>query len=141
MKIRTVAASAAIALAFSLAGCSAGAAPPAGDGGAVSTSSAAVTLKGSFTGLNGKTVAGSVTVTDSAITLAGFSSDEGPDLHLYLTNGTDEAAVKAGKQIAAVSFSTASQTFAVSGVDVSGYKDVVIHCDKAGAVFGAAPIS
>jgi hypothetical protein len=51
---------------------------------------------GSFAGLNGKKVAGSVKVADGNVVLSGFSSDEGPDLHLYLTKGSDEAAVMAG---------------------------------------------
>lgn len=96
---------------------------------------------GTFMGLNGKNVKGTVTVTGSELTLAGFSSDEGPDLHVYLTNGTDEAAVAAGKQIDPVAFDKDSQSFMLNGVDTSMYTDVVIHCDKAKAVFGAAPLS
>ncbi|WP_439901879.1 DM13 domain-containing protein [Microbacterium azadirachtae] len=65
----------------------------------------------------------------------------GPDLHVYLTNGTDEAAVAAGKQIDPVAFDKDSQSFMLNGVDASMYKDVVIHCDKAKAVFGAAALS
>ncbi|WP_020013016.1 DM13 domain-containing protein [Promicromonospora sukumoe] len=96
---------------------------------------------GTFEGLNDKAVAGTVEVSDSEIVLSGYSSDEGPDLHIYLTNGTDEAAVAAGTQIDAVAFDEASQTFALDGVDVAGYDTVVIHCDKAKAVFGAAPLA
>lgn len=96
---------------------------------------------GTFMGLNGKNVKGTVTVTGSELTLAGFSSDEGPDLHVYLTNGTDEAAVSAGMQIDPVAFDKDSQSFMLNGVDTSKYTDVVIHCDKAKAVFGAAPLS
>ena len=47
----------------------------------------------------------------------------------------------AGKMIDKVSFDTAEQTFDVSGVDTGMYTDVVIHCDKAKAVFGAAMLS
>jgi ABC-type oligopeptide transport system substrate-binding subunit len=47
---------------------------------------------GTFGGLNGKHVAGTAAVTDAQIVLSGFSSDAGPDLHIYLTNGTDENA-------------------------------------------------
>ena len=96
---------------------------------------------GSFAGLNGKTVAGTAKVTGTELTLAGFSSDEGPDLHVYLTNGTDEAAVSAGMRIDAVKFDSAEQKFTLSGVDLSKYTDVVIHCDKAKAVFGAAKLA
>lgn len=96
---------------------------------------------GSFAGLNGKKVAGTATLTDTALMLTGFSSDEGPDLHVYLTNGTDEAAVEAGMRIDAISFDSAEQQFPLSGIDLSTYSDVVIHCDKAKAVFGAAKLA
>jgi hypothetical protein len=96
---------------------------------------------GTFEGLNDKAVAGTVEVSDTEIVLSGYSSDEGPDLHVYLTNGTDEAAVAAGTEIDVVAFDVESQTFALDGVDVAGYDTVVIHCDKAKAVFGAAALA
>lgn len=96
---------------------------------------------GEFEGLNGKMVAGKAELTDTELVLSGFSSDEGPDLHVYLTNGTDEAAVAAGMMIDAVAFDEAEQTFMLTDVDTSKYTDVVIHCDKAKAVFGAAPLA
>lgn len=105
-----------------------------------STTDTAASRMGSFMGLNQKMVAGSAKLSGSELMLTGFSSDEGPDLHVYLTNGTDEAAVMAGKSLGAVSFNEAAQTFMLQGVDASAYKDVVIHCDKAKAVFGAAAL-
>lgn len=93
---------------------------------------------GTFAGLNGKKVAGTVTVADGKVTLSGFSSDEGPDLHLYLTNGTDEPAVASGKTLGAVAYDSASQSFELGSVDAASYNTVVVHCDKAKAVFGAA---
>ncbi len=96
---------------------------------------------GTFAGLNGKKVSGTVTVSDMSVTLSGYSSDQGPDLHIYLTKGTDEASVSQGAELAPVSYNTASQTFNLNGVNASGYTYVVIHCDKAKAVFGAAPLS
>jgi len=141
MRIRTLAATAAIALAAaSLAACSSSTPAPAADTTTNAPTKAAVSLSGTFAGLNGKSVEGTVMVTDSTITFADFSSDEGPDLHVYLTNGTDESDVAAGMEIAAIG-TDAAQTFTISGVDVTKYTDVVIHCDKAQAVFGAAPIS
>jgi hypothetical protein len=97
--------------------------------------------QGMFAGLNGKKVSGTAQVSGSGVMLSGFSSDEGPDLHVYLTNGTDEAAVSAGKQLGAVKYDEKSQTFALNGIDASMYTTVVIHCDKAKAVFGAAKLS
>jgi ABC-type oligopeptide transport system substrate-binding subunit len=96
---------------------------------------------GIFAGLNDKHVSGTVSVANGQILLSGFSSDAGPDLHVYLTNGTDESAVAAGQQIASVAFDNASQTFPLNAVDASKYNTVVIHCDKAKAVFGAATLS
>ncbi|WP_431220146.1 DM13 domain-containing protein [Leifsonia xyli] len=106
-----------------------------------SASSSTATRTGTFSGLNHKKVAGTVTISGDTIMLYGFSSDEGPDLHLYLTNGTDEAAVAAGKEIMSVAHDQADQTFTLKGIDVSQYANVVVHCDKAKATFGAASLS
>lgn len=95
---------------------------------------------GTFAGLNDKSVEGTVAVEGDTLTLEGFSSDEGPDLHLYLANGTDEAAVDAGTELGEVAWDEASQTFVLDDVDASGFTDVVVHCDKAKAVFGAATL-
>jgi hypothetical protein len=101
-----------------------------------------VKLTGTFAGLNGKKASGNVTITGDTIKLTGFSSDQGPDLHLYLANGTSESETTAGVEIAAVAWNKSTQTFTIpSGVDASKYKDLVEHCDKALAVFGAAPLS
>jgi len=140
-----------LAVGLSLAGCGSTASSDASKPSATATPSssstsatpadAAVTKTGSFTGLNEKKVAGSAKVTGTELVLSGFSSDEGPDLHVYLTKGTDEAAVAAGMRIDAVAYDKAMQTFALKNVDLSQYTDVVIHCDKAKAVFGAAALS
>lgn len=102
---------------------------------------AVATAQGTFAGLNDKAVAGTVSIKGSTLTLAGFSSDEGPDLHLYLTNGTEETAVAAGTEMGKVAFDEASQTFTLDGVDAAGYTHLVVHCDKAKAVFGAASLT
>lgn len=96
---------------------------------------------GTFMGSNGKQVAGTVEIDGNQVVLKGFSSDEGPDLHIYLANGTDEAAVSAGKELAPVAWNQGMQTFTVDAMDARSYTDVVIHCDKAKAVFGAASLS
>jgi hypothetical protein len=91
-------------------------------------------------GLNDKHVAGAVKIASDQVALSGFSSDPGPDLHIYLTNSTDENSVTAGKPLGTVAFDKASQTFSIAGVDASKYNTVVINCDKAKAVFGAAAL-
>jgi ABC-type oligopeptide transport system substrate-binding subunit len=148
MRKIALAATAALTLALALSACSSPATTedtkPSSSASQSADDGAAMTMTektGEFTGLNEKKVSGTVTVTDDEIALSEFSSDEGPDLHVYLTNGTDEAAVTAGMLVDAVSFDTATQTFTLDGVDTSKYTHVVIHCDKAKAVFGAAELS
>jgi hypothetical protein len=104
-------------------------------------SASTATRVGTFRGLNDKHVAGIATINGDQVVLSGFSSDEGPDLHLYLTSGSDENAVAEGKELGPVAFDKASQTFSASGVDPSKYTTIVIHCDKAKAVFGSATLT
>lgn len=105
------------------------------------TAAAAGERTGTFGGLNDKHVAGTAELGGGTLTLSGFSADEAPDLHVYLTNGTDESAVSAGRQLGKVAYDSASQTFSVTEADAATYSTVVIHCDKAKAVFGAATLS
>ncbi|WP_267626780.1 DM13 domain-containing protein [Gordonia sputi] len=96
---------------------------------------------GAFAGLNDKKVSGTATLTAGKVELSGFSSDEGPDLHLYLAKGTSESDVSNGVALGKVAYDKASQSFEVpTGVDAAAYSDVVVHCDKAKAVFGAAEL-
>ncbi|QHC57164.1 DM13 domain-containing protein [Rathayibacter sp. VKM Ac-2760] len=112
---------------------------PAGAAAPSTLAPAGASLAGTFEGLNGKKVSGTATLEGATLDLSGFASDEGPDLHLYLTNGTDEKAVSAGVELGAVAYDSAKQTFTVD--DAAGYSYVVVHCDKAKAVFGAAKLS
>lgn len=151
MVIKPIAATAAAVFALTLTACganemkSAGSASPASSAmsstmtSAMSTASAAARM-GRLTGLNGKHVGGTATVTGSNLEFTDFSSDEGPDLHVYLTKGSTESDVAAGKQISAIKFDQATQSFSLTGIDTMGYTTVVIHCDKAKAVFGAASL-
>lgn len=102
---------------------------------------AAAARTGTFQGQGEKHVAGMVRVTGRQLELSDFSSDAGPDLHLYLANGTDENAVAAGKELGRLAFDQATQSFSLSGVDASQYHTVVINCDKAKSVFGSATLA
>lgn len=110
-------------------------------GGAAAGDMAMSSARGTFEGAGGKSVQGEVSIEDGTLTLSGFSSDEGPDLHLYLAKGDDEKAVGSGMELGAVSYDEAEQTFDVGGIDLSQYDHVVVHCDKARAVFGSAALS
>ena len=116
-------------------------APQATSAAAAASPGSSAAHTGTFKGDNGKHVAGTVNISDGKVVLAGFSSDAGPDLHIYLTNGATESGVSAGKQLGAIAYDQASQTFSLAGVDPSRYNTVVIHCDKAKAVFGDASLS
>lgn len=141
MRIRAFAVATAIVAVFGLAACGTTKDDtPAKPTPSSSPASTAANRTGTFAGLNGKHVAGTVTVSGGKVSLTGFTTDPGPDLHIYLTNGTDEAAVGAGKQLGTIS-TDGSQTFSLSGIDAGMYTHVVIHCDKAKAVFGAAELS
>jgi hypothetical protein len=52
-----------------------------------------------------------------------------------------QSCVAAGKELGTVTFDKASQTFSTNGADASKYTTVVIHCDKAKAVFGDATLT
>ena len=150
-------AAAGLAVMLSLAGCSSAADTMADKPAASSSSSdskmdddmmtdkpsdeaAAEERTGVFKGQGEKSLAGTATIADGKLMLTEFSSSEGPDLHVYLANGDDADAIAAGKEIDLVAYDQASQTFALDGVDAAAYSHVVIYCDKAKVVFGAAEL-
>ncbi len=149
MVIKPIAAAAAAAFALTLTACGANEMSKSSTGSTSAMSSAmtsaamspsAMTRMGEFSGLNGKHVAGSAKLTGANLEFTNFSSDAGPDLHVYLAKGSTESDVAAGKQISAITSDEAMQSFPLSGIDTAGYTTVVINCDKAKAVFGAASL-
>ncbi|WP_207553243.1 DM13 domain-containing protein, partial [Mycobacteroides abscessus] len=98
------------------------------------------TRTGAFNGIDGKHVAGTATLANGQLTLTEFSSDKGPDLHIYLTKGSDQNAVSTGRELGMVASDKADQTFTVSDTDASMYDTVLINCDKAKEAFGAAAL-
>ena len=145
MKALLVGTVAAIATAGTLTACGSSGSPASSPATPTASSAAPASTgsrTGTFSGLNGKHVAGTATISGSTLTLTGYSSDQGPDLHVYLTHGTTESDVSSGIEISKVASNQMSQTFSLpSGADASMFTYVVIHCDKAKAVFGAAALS
>ena len=146
MRFRTLAGAALLTGAVALTACgtstqSAGPSPQSSQMTSAMTQAMSNARTGTFSGLNDKHVAGAVKIAGEQVALSDFSSDPGPDLHIYLTNGTDENSVTAGAALGKVAFDKASQTFSIAGVDTSKYNTVVINCDKAKAVFGAAALA
>ncbi|MBH0054732.1 MULTISPECIES: DM13 domain-containing protein [unclassified Salinibacterium] len=147
MRKTAISAAAILALSLMLSACSGAATDTSSSESAAPESSETETemmheeVTGTFEGAGEHSVEGTVTVSDIEIVLSGYSSDEGPDLNIYLTNGNDEDAVAAGMQIDSVVFDEASQTFTFDAMDISGYDTVVIYCDKVKAIFGSASLS
>lgn len=145
-------AAAGVALTLTLAGCSSAtdemAAKPApaasqeqsGEASDPSADTMGASRSGAFAGQGEKSVEGTVTVTADKLTLSDFSASEGPDLHVYLTDGDDAAAVAAGMEIDLVASDQAEQTFTLEAAEAEDYTHVVIYCDKAKVVFGAAEL-
>ncbi|MDR4534528.1 DM13 domain-containing protein [Glutamicibacter sp. PS] len=96
---------------------------------------------GMFEGVGGKMVTGTAELSGSKLILKDFASDEAPDLHVYLTNGSTEADVEAGMELGKVRYDQAMQEFALDEMQAGMYNTVVIHCDKAKTVYGAASLS
>jgi hypothetical protein len=91
---------------------------------------------GTFNGVEGERVRGSVEVTETAVKLsANFNTTSGPDLYVYLGNDNPT------KIIAVLKKNKGSQTYALpEGIDLSKYSSVFIHCKKYNHTFGKASI-
>jgi len=99
MRLKTLTGAALLTIAFALTACgtSTNDAQPSSQSPQAMTQGSSSVRAGTFAGLNDKHVAGTVKVAGGQVVLSDFSSDAGPDLHIYLTNGTDKNAVAAGK--------------------------------------------
>ena len=82
-------------------------------------------------------VSGDVKIENNQIKLTNFKSAKGPDLFVYLTKDGD---IKGGKQLDAVDYNKAAQTFDTKGADLDQYNEVTIYCKKAHVIFGSAQV-
>lgn len=95
-------------------------------------------MKGNFSGVGKHMVSGMVDVSNTDLKLSDFKTDEGPDLHVYLTKGGD---IDTGKEVSKIDLKAAEQTFSLDGIDPADYDTVVIYCKKAHEAFGEAKLS
>ncbi|UJW34360.1 DM13 domain-containing protein [Saccharothrix sp. AJ9571] len=79
--------------------------------------------------------------------LEGFSTSDGPDVHVWLSDATaggewgkydDGAVVKLGK----IKATDGNQNYAIpAGAQLTGLRSVVIWCDRFNVAFGSAPLA
>lgn len=91
---------------------------------------------GTFNGVEGERVRGSVEVTKTTVNLSSnFKTTSGPDLYVYLGND------KPTKIVAVLKKNKGSQTYQLpKDIDLSKYSSVFIHCKKYNHTFGKASI-
>ena len=94
-------------------------------------------LVGEFKGGEKTKVLGIARVTANELTLANFSTDEGPDLHAYLTKDGD---IKSGVDLGKIDQKAKLQSLKLKDVDPSKYNTVTIYCNEAHATFGEAKL-
>lgn len=92
-------------------------------------------MTGAFAGVGTHNVSGMATIDGSTLKLTNFKTDEGPDLHVYLTKDGD---ISTGMEIDAIDLKAAEQSFDLKDADTSAYNTVVIYCKKAHEAFGQA---
>ncbi len=95
-------------------------------------------MKGDFEGVGKHMVSGMVTVSNSDLELSNFKTDEGPDLHVYLTKSGN---IDSGKEVSDIDLKATEQTFSLGGIETADYDTVVIYCEKAHEAFGQAKLS
>lgn len=99
------------------------------------TSKSMAPLIGMFKGENEHMVNGNVLIKDGKLVLTNFKTDEGPDLHVYVSKGTD---ISKARPIDKIDLTKERQTFDLSEVNVEDYDTVLIYCNKANELFGSA---
>lgn len=96
-----------------------------------------VTMRGDFQGENDHSVSGKAVISNGKLTLSNFKTDDGPDLHVYLSkNGKIEGA----KELDKIDLEKSEQTFDLEEKDSETYTTVLIYCNKAHELFGKAAL-
>jgi len=95
---------------------------------------------GTFQGVNGYNVSGSVAVDDNTVELgSNFSASNGPGLYIYLT--TSSSSVSGGIELGALVSTAGVQSYNIpQGEDVNNYQYVIVYCKPFGIPFGFAEL-
>lgn len=89
---------------------------------------------GNFSSEKNHSVKGDIKIEGGKLMLSNFSTDEGPDLYVYLAKGKN---IDDAKQIAKIDLTSENQSFELNNVDAENYDTVLIYCNKAHELFGS----
>ena len=91
--------------------------------------------KGSFRSHKSYKVSGTATVSpNGTIRLSGFSTTSGPDLYVYVGNGSPS------RRVAKLKRNSGTQTYKISAALAKSITTVHIHCKKYSSLFGTARV-
>lgn len=101
---------------------------------------AVVNVKGKFMGIGGETVSGSAKIITNdgkhSLVLDDFKTNNGPDLHVYLSK---EATPKDFIDLGLLKSVSGTQVYPITGMpDFTKYKYALIHCQQYNHLFGSA---
>jgi hypothetical protein len=106
-------------------------------------SMAVVNVKGSFTGIGGESVSGTARIVTAdnkySLVLDQFSTNNGPDLHVYLSKLTTP---KDFIDLGSLKSTRGTQVYEINGKpDLAEYRYALIHCQQFNHLFGSALLS
>ena len=101
---------------------------------------AVVNVIGKFSGVGGESVSGTAKIITSdgkySLVLDDFRTNNGPDLHVYLSK---QAAPKDFIDLGSLKSVSGTQVYSISGTpDFTAYKYALIHCQQYNHLFGSA---
>lgn len=101
---------------------------------------AVVNVKGKFMGIGGETVSGSAKIITNdgkySLVLDDFKTNNGPDLHVYLSK---ESTPKDFIDLGLLKSVSGTQVYPITGMpDFTKYKYALIHCQQYNHLFGSA---
>ncbi|MEL6505898.1 MAG: DM13 domain-containing protein [Pseudomonadota bacterium] len=100
-----------------------------------SSTAEAAGKKGTFKSQGRYSVRGSVTVSENGtIRLSGFRTSSGPDLYVYVGNGSPS------RRIAKLRANSGTQTYKISPALAKSISSVHIHCKRFSSTFGTARV-
>lgn len=95
-------------------------------------------MSGMFVAEMNKKTSGKVELKDNKLMLTEFVTDEGPDVHVWLTK---DGNMKDGYDVSKIDLKNRNQTFDIDMALNQNFNTVVIYCNDAESVFAKATLS